>query len=190
MLANHLIDNFGQEIIYTDLAERFGFGSSHTAENYVSYLKQTYLLLGIHKFSFKSKERIRNEKGYVVDIAFITERDDAMNGQNLGWKLENITYVELLRRNKPLFYDIFYYREQYEIDFVICEGNNVRELIQVSVDISSAKTYNREISALCKASTDLKCNKLTLITMNDNRIIEEKNHTIQIISITDWLLQE
>ena len=34
--------------------KRFGFGSSHTAENYVSYLKQTYLLLGIHKFSFKS----------------------------------------------------------------------------------------------------------------------------------------
>ena len=188
MLANHMIDNFGQEIIYSDLAERFGFGSSHTAENYVSYLKQTYLLLGIHKFSFKSKERIRNEKSYVVDTAFITERDDAMNGQNIGWKLENITYVELLRRNKPLFYDIFYYREQYEIDFVVCEGNNVRELIQVSVDISSAKTYNREVSALCKAATDLKCNKLTLITMNDNRIIEENNHTIQVISIIDWLL--
>ena len=97
MLANHMIDNFGQEIIYSDLAERFGFGSSHTAENYVSYLKQTYLLLGIHKFSFKSKERIRNEKSYVVDTAFITERDDAMNGQNIGWKLENITYVELFR---------------------------------------------------------------------------------------------
>ena len=73
---------------------------------------------------------------------------------------------------------------------MICEGINVRELIQVSVDISSTKTYNREISALCKASADLKCNKLTLITMNDNRIIEEENHTIQVISIIDWLLQE
>lgn len=190
MLANHLIDNFGQEIIYANLAERFGFGSLHTAENYVSYLKRTYLLLSIHKFSFKSKERIRNEKGYVVDTAFITERDDAMNGQNLGWKLENITYVELLRRNKPLFYDIFYYREQYEIDFVICEGNNVRELIQVAVDISSTKTYNRETSALCRASSDLKCEKLTLITMNDTRTIEKDGHTIQVISIIDWLLQE
>lgn len=190
MLANHLIDNFGQEIIYSDLTERFGFGSTHTAENYVSYLKRTYLLLGIHKFSFKSKERIRNEKGYVVDTAFITERDDAMNGQNIGWKLENITYVELLRRNKPLFYDVFYYREKYEIDFVVCEGNNVIELIQVSVDISSARTYNRETSALCRASSDLKCEKLTLITMNDTRTIEEEGHTIHVISIMDWLLLE
>lgn len=190
MLANHLIDNVGQEIIYSDLAKRFGFGSSHTVENYVSYLKRTYLLLGIHKFSFKSKERIRNEKGYVVDTAFMTERDDAMSGQNLGWKLENITYVELLRRNKPLFYDIFYYREQYEIDFVVCEGNNVRELIQVSADIASAKTYNREISTLCKAAADLKCENLTLITMNENKIVEIENHSIKIISIIDWLLQE
>lgn len=189
MLANHLIDNFGQEIIYADLAERFSFGSSHTAENYVSYLKQTYLLLGIHKFSFKSKERIRNEKGYIVDTAFITERVDAMNGQNLGWKLENITYVELLRRHKPLFHDIFYYRTHYEIDFVICEGSNVTELIQVSADISSAKTYNREISALCNAAADLKCENLTLITMNENKVITEDKHTIKIIPIVDWLLQ-
>lgn len=190
MLANHLIDNFGQEIIYSDLAERFGFGSSHTVENYVSYLKQAYLLLGIHKFSFKSRERIRNEKGYMVDTAFITERDDAMNGQNLGWKLENIIYVELLRRNKPLFYDIFYYREQYEIDFIVCEGNKVRELIQVSVDISSTKTYNRETMALCKASASLKCESLTLITLNEDRIVEIEGHTIKIIPIIDWLLQE
>lgn len=190
MLANHLIDNFGQEIIYSDLAERFGFGSSHTVENYVSYLKQAYLLLGIHKFSFKSRERIRNEKGYMVDTAFITERDDAMNGQNLGWKLENIIYVELLRRNKPLFYDIFYYREQYEIDFIVCEGNKVRELIQVSVDISSTKTYNRETTALCKASASLKCESLTLITLNEDRIVEIEGHTIKIIPIIDWLLQE
>lgn len=190
MLANHLIDNFGQEIIYSELAERFGFGSSHTVENYVSYLKQAYLLLGIHKFSFKSRERIRNEKGYMVDTAFITERDDAMNGQNLGWKLENIIYVELLRRNKPLFYDIFYYREQYEIDFIVCEGNKVRELIQVSVDISSTKTYNRETTALCKASASLKCENLTLITLNEDRIVEIEGHTIKIIPIIDWLLQE
>lgn len=94
------------------------------------------------------------------------------------------------RRSKPLFYDIYYYREHYEIDFVICEGNNVRKLVQVSVDISSAKTYNREISALCKASVGLKCDKLTLITMNDNRIVEEENCTIRIMSVIDWSLQE
>ena len=58
-MANYLVDNFCQEVVYTTLADLFGFGSDHTAENYYSYLKQAFLLQGINKFSFKSAERIR-----------------------------------------------------------------------------------------------------------------------------------
>lgn len=187
-MANHLIDNFAQEVIYSDLAERFGFGSSHTAENYVSYLKQAYLLLGIHKFSFKSKERIRNEKAYVIDPAFISEREDALSGENLGWRMENIVYIDLLRRTRPLFEDVFYYRDQYEIDFVVCKGNTVKQLIQVCVDISADRTLNREISALQKGAADLKCRELILITLNDTKTIKKEELTIRVISVIDWLL--
>lgn len=87
-MANHLADNFAQEIIYLELAERFSFGSSHTAENYVGYLKEAYLILGIQKFSFKSKERIQHEKAYVIDPAFISQREDNPSGKNIGWRLE------------------------------------------------------------------------------------------------------
>lgn len=190
-MARHLIDNFGQEIIYADLAERFSFGSAHTAENYVSYLKQTYLLLGIHKFSFKSKERIRNEKAYVIDPAFISEREEAMVGQNLGWRLGNVVYINLLRRTRPLFEDVFYFRNNlYEVDFVICKGDTVKTLIQVCVNISAEKTYKREISALQKGATELKCRDLILITLNETRIIRNGDLTIQVISVVDWLLND
>jgi len=186
-MANHLIDNFGQELNYTDLAERFGFGSDHTAENYVSYLKQAYLLLGIHKFSFKSKERIRNEKAYVIDPAFISERTETLAGENSGWRLENIVYIELLRRTRPLFEDVFYFRNgQYEIDFVICRNNAVKELIQVSVDISAEKTLKRELSALRKGAAELKCSNLTLIALNGIRQADG----IRVVSAIDWLLEE
>lgn len=190
-MANHLIDNFGQELIYTDLAERFGFGSDHTAENYVSYLKQTYLLLGIHKFSFKSKERIRSEKAYVIDPAFVSERAETIVGANFGWRLENIVYIELLRRTRPLFEDVFYFRNNlYEIDFVVCRNNTVKELIQVSVDISSDKTFKREISALQKGAVELKCNNLTLITLNGSRQADTGMPEIRVVPALDWLLQE
>lgn len=188
MIANHLIANFGQEIVYRDLAERFGLGSSHTAENYVGYLKQAYLLLGIKKFSYKSKERIRNEKSYVVDLAFISDRVDSMMGENMGWRLENLVYIELLRRTRPLFQDVYYYRKGYEIDFVVCDGNRVVELIQVSVDISSPKTYKREVSALVKGAAALHCDHLTLITSNENSTVTTDGCDIQIVSIVDWLL--
>ncbi|MFI3262984.1 MAG: ATP-binding protein [Rikenellaceae bacterium] len=189
MIANYLIDNFGQEIVYKELAEQFGLGSSHTAENYVSYLKQAFLLLSVNKFSYKSMERIRNEKSYVVDLAFVADREDSLIGKNLGWRLENLVYIELLRRTKPLFQDVYFYRKGYEIDFVVCEGNRVLELIQVSYDISSLKTYKREVSALVKGATELRCNRLTLITVNETRNVTESDRDINIVSIIDWLVR-
>ncbi|MCD8309770.1 MAG: ATP-binding protein [Prevotellaceae bacterium] len=189
-MANHLIDNFGQELNYTDLAERFGFGSDHTAENYVSYLKQAYLLVCIHKFSFKSKERIRSEKAYVIDPAFIGERVETVVGTNPGWRLENIVYIELLR-TRPLFEDVFYFRNnRYEIDFVVCRNNTVKELIQVSLDVSSQKTFKREISALQKGAVELKCDNLTLIALNGADRVAADVPQIRVLSAIDWLLEE
>ena len=190
-LANHLLDHFGQEIIYSELAKLFGFRSEHTVENYTSYLKQAYLLLGIHKFSFKSKERIRNEKAYAIDPAFISGREDTVIGQNIGWRIENIVYIELLRRTRPRFEDVFYYRTtQYEIDFVVCQGNNVKKLIQVSLDISAEKTLKREITALQKGASDLKCNDLTLLTLSNTHHLDTLPANIQVVSVIDWLLAE
>jgi uncharacterized protein len=189
-LANHLTDNFAQEVNYKDLAERFAFGSSHTVENYVGYLKQAYLLLGVNKFSFKSKERIRNEKLYVIDTALVSLREGNLSGQNFGWKLENIVYVELLRRKKSNLYDVYYFRSHYEIDFVVCQGNQVKELIQVSVDISAPKTFNREINALIRGCKDLNCNKLTLLTLNETRDLVVDEQMIKISSVIDWLCTE
>ena len=47
-------------------------------------------MVGVNRFSYKSKDRVRNEKVYVVDTAFVTEREDNFSLENLGWKLENI----------------------------------------------------------------------------------------------------
>lgn len=60
-------------------------------------------MVGVNRFSYKSKDRVRNEKVYVVDTAFVTEREDNFSLENLGWKLENIVCIELMRRYKPLF---------------------------------------------------------------------------------------
>jgi predicted AAA+ superfamily ATPase len=86
-MADYLTDTIATEINYKKLAELFSFGSAHTAENYVSYLRQAYLLLGIQKFSFKSRERIRNEKNYVIDPAFISTVKEGFSEKNSGWRL-------------------------------------------------------------------------------------------------------
>jgi predicted AAA+ superfamily ATPase len=95
--------------------------------------------------------------------------------------------VELLRRKNKTLNDVYYHKNGYEIDFVLCNDNSVVELIQVSVDISAIKTFNRETNALLRASQELRCNNLTLITLNENRTLTLGDKMINVVSILDWL---
>ena len=186
-LAEHLSDNFCQEFVASELAKTFGV-SDHTIENYYSYLKEAFLLQGIHKFSYKSKERIRCEKVYVMDVAFVSERENAFSTENLGWRLENVVYIELLRRFRPQYTDVFYYRDQQcEVDFLIAKEGKVQQLIQVSYNISSEKTLKREISGLIKAAEMFKCENLLLINFDAEQDIEKNGHTIHIVPAAEWL---
>ena len=186
-MADYLTDTPCSEVNYKSLAKLFSFGSAHTAENYIGYLRQAYLLIGLQKFSFKSRERIRNEKNYVIDTALISTAKEGFSEQDFGWRLENIVCIELFRRKNQRLHDVYYYKNGYEIDFVLCFDNSVVELIQVSADISAPKTFNRETNALFRAATELRCNNLTLITLNENRTHTMNNQTINIISIIKWL---
>jgi predicted AAA+ superfamily ATPase len=186
-MADYLTDTIAIEINYKNLSKQFSFGSTHTAENYVAYLRQAYLLIGIQKFSFKSKERIRNEKNYAIDPAFISIAKEDFLEKNYGWRLENIVCIELLRRRNQTLNDVYYYKNGYEIDFVLCNNNSVVELIQVSADISAVKTFNREINALLRAAEEMNCKHLTLVTLNENRKYTVNGKSINIISILNWL---
>lgn len=190
-IANHLLNNNCQEVNYKDIAELFGLGSSITVAKYVDYLKQAFLIGLLKKHSFKSKERIRNQKSYAVDTGFIANRDESLLSQNMGWRLENAVYLELLRRSSRNFNDIYYYKPSTlskEVDFVVCSQGNAIELVQVSYDVNDAKTFRRETSALVSASEKLKCDNLTLVTYDETRDVEVGGKTIHVSSAIDWML--
>ena len=187
-MAAYLMDSFCQEFKADEVGKLFGI-TDHTAENYFHYLQEAFLLFSVRKFSFKSKSRIRNEKVYVVDPAFISERNDTFQTENLGWRLENIVYIELLRRHRPNYADVFYFREKdYECDFVVAQAGRVIELVQVSYDISSPKTRRRELNGLLKAANKLHCNNLTLVTLDNQEEVEQDGFTIRIVSAANWLI--
>ena len=189
-MAHHLLNNAPSKINYKELQTTFGLKSDKTAENYVHYLKNTYLIVGLHKFSAKSKIRIRDEKAYSVDVALMNNRNLAFASENLGWRLETIIYIELLRRCSPLEQDIYYYEETAgECDFVVCQGSTVIQLIQVSYDISMHKTRKREIAGLLLASRKTGCDNLLLITNDEEGQEIHEDKTIQIEPAYQWLVQ-
>ena len=189
-IAHHLLNNAPSKINYKKLQTLFGLKSEHTAENYVNYTKNAYLICGLHKFSQKSKIRIRNEKAYAVDVALMNNRENAFAGENAGWRLETLVYIELLRRRGFQDCDVYYYEDgNCEVDFVVCRGRTVLQLIQVGYDISSEKTAKREIKALMTVSKRLNCKNLLLITDHDEKMIAEGEATINVVSAYSWLLE-
>lgn len=191
-LANHLINNAGQMVNMTELVETFKIGTDKTIRNYLDYLTQAFLMVPITKFSYKSSERLRNDKAYVVDTGMLTYRNDNLSTENLGWRLENAVLLELLRRNAPSRRDVFYYRptsRNREVDFVVAERGKVIELLQVSYDVSNPKTLSRELASLVEASRKTGCENLTLVACSDTRIEKVNNVEIKVVSAVEWLLQ-
>lgn len=189
-IAHHLISNSCQEVNYDELSKLLGL-SDKTVQRYVSYLQQTFLLCQLMRHSFKSKERVRGAKSYCIDPGLLSNRENSMAADNIGWRLENAVFVELLRRCANDYLDIYYYRPSAkgkEVDFVVCDKNRAQMLVQVSYDIDAPKTFKRETSALAAAASALDCENLLLIAFAESRDVEIEGRTIHIRSAIDWML--
>ena len=190
-LTHHILNETPTLIVKDTLQKIIGIKSERTLGNYLMYLNQTYLISTISKYSSKSRERARNEKSYAIDVAFMDKRENAFSGENLGWRLETLVYLELLRRKAGTENDIYYYQgRSAETDFVVCDGNKTLAVYQVSYDISNAKTRKREIKGCIAGAKATKCDNIFLITDHESEVIEEDGYTIQVIPIWEWLTRE
>ena len=190
-LAHHILNETPTLIVKETLQNIIGIKSERTLGNYLMYLNQTYLISTISKYSSRSRERARNEKSYAIDVAFMDKRENAFSGENLGWRLETIVYLELLRRKAGTENDIYYYQgRSAEADFVVCDGNKTLAVYQVSYDISNDKTRKREIKGCIAGAKATKCDNIFLITDHESEVIEEDGYSIQVVPIWEWLTRE
>ena len=189
-MSHHLLNVAPAVVVEKTLQETFGFKSRHTAKNYLSYLKQAYLVVGLRKYSPKSRMRVVGEKIYPIDVALMNKRENAFAGENLGWRLETIVYLDLLRRYKNQGMDIYYYSDRSgECDFVVCDGRKTILAVQVSYDISSPKTKKREIAGLLMAARKTGCDNLFLLTDHSDEDIIQDGYHIAIRPVFDYVLR-
>lgn len=187
-IAVYLVNNFASELSFNRIKKVFELGSENTAKTYVSYLEEAYLTLTLPKFSFKKQEQLRYRKVYVTDPAFISVISDEFS-RNSGRILENIVFLELRRRAVSENYEIFYFKKQFEIDFVLFGKGLVLELIQVCEDLQEKSTRKREVQSLIKGSSELNSRSLKIITAEEDAIIEENGYSIKVVPVVKWLIE-
>ncbi len=195
-LADYVLTNFAREVSFNKLKHIFKLGSDHTTKNYLSFLEESYLVFLIEKFSYKKKESIiENRKVYVIDTGLIKAVSFRFQ-EDFSHLYENVVAVELLRRKaQDPQQEVYYWKNslQEEVDFIVKEGIKVTQLIQVCYDLSLIKTKEREFRALLKASKELHCQNLLVIT-SDEEGVETLNwfgitRKIRCIPLWKWLLK-
>ena len=188
-LAQHLLNISPAIIRRKQLCDQLAVKSLVTMDHYLSYLSQAYLTLPLTKYSNKSSVRTQGEKAYAIDVSFMNKRREAFAGDNLGWRLETMVYLELRRRMRYASQDIYYFATpKTECDFITADGNIVTGLYQVCYDIEKEKTRKREIAGCLSAVQATGCKNVTLITAYQSEIIETKGITIRCIPAWEWML--
>lgn len=193
-LANYLLSNFSQTISYVKLKNIFEVKNIHTIRNYLEYLTDSFLILVLEKFSYKLKQQfIAPKKIYCIDSGMINSLAFQFS-PNQGRLMENTVFLELLRRNANIESDkeIFYWQDYVgkEVDFIVKQGRQVVQLIQVCQSLSDIATKERELKSLIKASAELKCGNLLIITDDEQGEEKIKDKEIKIISLWRWLLEK
>ena len=192
MIHTFMIQNYSKESsvrsLYNKLKTNIKVGKD-TVYEYVTKLEDTMFFFFLRRYS--NKVHLREswpKKIYLCDTGLAKI---VRYSQDYGRLMENIVLLDLIRkRNKNPLLEVFYLKfTDGEIDFVLKEGLEIKQLIQVTYASGRDEIEKREIKSLVKAGNELKCKNLKIITWDYEDKIEIDNKTIECIPLWKWLLQ-
>jgi predicted AAA+ superfamily ATPase len=144
---------FSVNKFYNDVKSQGYNVSRETIHHYIDLLEDAFLIFNVPLYSESLRaQQTTPKKVYVIDNGLINAF--SLKIKDIYHKfLENQVYLDLRRQGKEIFY--YHTKDGYEIDFVTIDKEGHRELIQVTWDLSDAKTFEREQRALQLAEQEL-----------------------------------
>ena len=183
---NFLIDSVGSTVSAGNIAKVLTANKkkidNKTVSKYIDILVESYLFYKVNRYDVKGKQHLATqEKYYLVDLGF----RNAMLGKELasdaGHLLENIVYLELIRRNYQVWIGKV---NNLEVDFIVRNNDGFTQYIQVSQTVQDKVTLERELTPLKTIPDHFE--KL-LITMDYDT---GSYNGIKKINAIDWLLNK
>ena len=184
-LVSYLAGNYARLSTNRELAEIIGVKNATTVKNYLGFLADSYLAFQTCKYDYSVSKQILNpKKSYFIDNGLV-RRVGFSFSSNSGHLLENLVFIELLRRGKT----VYYHNRGQECDFVLVNDKTVTAAIQVTYAMPNEKTRKREIDGLFDAMNVYKLQSGLIITDDTAEEIIENDKKITIIPAWKWLLE-
>lgn len=155
--------------------------SSHTVESYVTALIASYIFYPVSRYDVKGTQLLKTgQKYYLADVG-LRNIILGSKGGDLGHILENVIFLELLRRGREVYIGKV---GNLEIDFITIDGNS-KTYYQVALSVRDTKTLQRELAPLQALNDSY---PKFLITLDNDPTISHNG--INQIYALDWLLGE
>lgn len=156
--------------------------SNHTVENYIVAFLESFLIYKVKRFDVKGKNILaRDYKFYAVDTGLRSFLLGKKADSDMGHILENIVYLELLRRGYKVYVGKV---DNLEVDFV-AENRDGLNYFQVALSVRDEKVLARELRSLEKTGDHYPKVLLTL-----DMDLETDYNGITKMNVIDWLLND
>ncbi len=184
-IVKFVLANIGSPISARNIANALSDTqlAHNTVTRYLGYLTQSYLLYSVSRYDIKGKKLLTtNDKYYTVDLGL---RQLMLGGEvsaDVGHKLENVVFLELLKRNEGQI--MVGKADENEVDFIVQKPNGERVYYQVAYHITDDEVLHRELMPFVKIQDNYPKILLTLDLVNENYsgIIKQ--------NLIDWLLEK
>jgi len=185
-IIKYIFDSIGNPIstkkISDTLTSKGISTSNHTVEKYITAFLESYLIYKSERFDVKGKSLLsRDYKYYAVDSGLRSYLLGKKADSDMGHILENIVYLELLRRGYKVYIGKV---DDLEVDFV-AENRDGLKYYQVALTVRDEKVLTRELRSLQKTNDHYPKILLTL-----DMDLEADYNGITKINVIDWLLKE
>lgn len=186
-IIKYISNNIGSPVSSTKISDYLNSNkivdkSNHqTIDNYLSMLEKSFIMYKADRTDIKNKSVLKTLGKYYISDLGIRNIILGFRNINEGHLLENIVYLELLRRGYKVNIGKF---DEYEVDFVAESPTSVK-YYQVTQSLINEEVKTRELRSLECISDNYEKIILTMDKSINNDI-----NGIKIVNIIDWLLEE
>ena len=185
--AVFILSNSGKIVSVESIKDAFNL-SFRSADLYVEYLKDAFLVFELSQFSFSLKKQTKAlKKVYAVDTGLAGAVSFKFS-EDKGRMLENLVYLHLRARES----EIYYYRtkNRKEVDFFVKEKTNPKILIQVVWSLDGVEKRERELDGLMDAMNETGLKEGFILTYSEEETIKKDGKTVHIFPVYKWLLED